>query len=218
MPQIDRAKTPDPPDLPDELDSIDATVLGSGEPVTAVRLENLELESRKLIGVRLIESEMSRVTLRDGDLSSAILRDVELSDCDFAGLRAEAGEWRRVRFSGGRLTGLTAPETKFFHLEIRSTRCDYVAFRYCEMKCVRFVDCDLSEADFHGSKLEDVTFENCRMRASVFTDARLERVDFSSSDIDDAVIGAKDLPGAIVSPMQAARLATLFGLTVRWDS
>ncbi len=212
-----RAKSPDAPDLPDELDPYDGLLAHDGQPVVGRSLEDSALASPKSIGLRLRECILERVSCNEADVSSSGLRDVILGDCDLAGARVEAAEWRRVQIRGGRLTGLTAPRIKLDHVSFENLRLDYASFRFAELKCVRFSDCDLTETDFHGAKLEDVAFSGCRLRATDFNASRLQRVDFSESELSEIVITSAELPGAIVSPTQAAELAELFGLTVRWD-
>ena len=118
MPQPSRAKPPDPPDLPEELEALDGEFASAADPVVGALLRDLSLPSRKSIGLRLRECRLERTTLRESDLSSSVWRDVALRDCDLAGVRLEAAEWHRAEVAGGRLTGVTGPQMKLCQVAV----------------------------------------------------------------------------------------------------
>ena len=73
--------------------------------------------------------------------------------CNLAGLVAQDGGLRRVRFVDCRLTGMAWPEADLEDVTFRGCRFDLAGLRFARLQRVHFEDCVLREADFQGAAL-----------------------------------------------------------------
>ena len=90
-------------------------------------------------------------------------------------------------------------------------------FRFGRLKFARFEDCDLRDSDFQGTDLSGVIFSDCDLRNAEFSQTTLVGTDLTTSRIDGIRVNQESVKGLIVEPQQAAHLAALFGVDVRWS-
>jgi uncharacterized protein YjbI with pentapeptide repeats len=156
------------------------------------------------------------------------------SQCAFAGVTIEGGEWTRTTFADVRFTDsrLLAPDLSASHwrdaevrggiasgvqwigADIRRTRfvevkLDSVNFRDATLTDVVFTDCLLREADFAGATLVRVQFPGCTFERAEFGRVKLNDVDFRRARLE-LRSGWDSLRGAVIDSAQLVELAPAF--------
>jgi uncharacterized protein YjbI with pentapeptide repeats len=114
--------------------------------------------------------------------------------------------------------GLHAVDTSFTEAVFADCIAPLALFFGARFKSVRFTQCSLSEASFQNCDLTGVVFRGCDLRQASFHGATMLGADLRGSQVEGIVAGARELQGVIVEPSQAALLAGLLGLDVRWDA
>ena len=89
--------------------------------------------------------------------------------------------------------------------------------RHARWKRAHFEGCDLSGADWNGADARGLVFQDCDLRGADFNFCQLQGADWRGCQTENISIDAPSLRGLIVEPMQAAQLARVLGLDVRWD-
>src|ERR1700689_263688 len=92
LPELEELELPDGGDL-DELELVEVLVERHGRDALA--------SAR----VRVEESELRGLTLREGIATELVLRDARLSGCDLSNLRVRSADIRRVEIEESRLVG-----------------------------------------------------------------------------------------------------------------
>src|SRR5512132_1586191 len=136
---------PEAPRMPDELElaAVDAARVESGEEWRRVRIVDADLPDLAAPGLRFEEARLERVDLGGGRLAhlalsrltgvswtEGLVRDTVLSDC-----RIDLSSFAATRFD-----------------QVVFERCllTQADFQEANLRAVRFVDCDLTEADLMG--------------------------------------------------------------------
>lgn len=65
--------------------------------------------------------------------------------------------------------------------------------------------------------ISSIIFEETNLDQTQFSQTKLGGIDLSSCDFESLGASLEDLQGCIISPMQAAVFASLFGLVVNRD-
>lgn len=151
-------------------------------------------------------------------LHAAHFEDTVFRGCDLANLDARRVFASRVEVVESRATGFCAPESDWRDAVFRGCNLTLCQFRHAKFERARFEDCDGREADFQNADLRGVVFERCDLRGAQFSFAKLQNADVSTSQIENLGVDAGALRGLIVAPFQAAQLAQILGLQVRWNS
>jgi uncharacterized protein YjbI with pentapeptide repeats len=140
---------------------------------------------------------------------------------DFSGQTLSDAVFDTVEFDHANLRetellGLKAIESKVRDVVFTACNGNLMQLRFASFGSVRFEDCNLKEADFQSADLSTVVFTRCDLRGSQMSGAKLAGTSFCGSNIDGLTVNQKDIAGAIVDPMQAAYLAQLLGVKVKW--
>jgi uncharacterized protein YjbI with pentapeptide repeats len=151
-------------------------------------------------------------------MSGAHFRDCAFDACDLAHVRLDRGSGLRIALRHCRLLGLHAVDASFTEADFSDCIAPLALFFGARFKSARFSQCTLSEASFQECDLTGVTFRDCDLRRASFHGATLAGADLRGSQVDGIVAGARELQGVIVDPSQAALLAVLLGLDVRWQT
>lgn len=210
--------SPKAPDLrEDELEARDAEQ----------KLEpEIEVRAARLGGVISGDARgahFARVLFQQARLSAVPMRGAHFEDtvfrgCDLANLDARRVYVSRAEVFECRATGFCAPESDWRDAVFRDSNLSLSQFRHAKWVRARFQNCDLREADFQNADLRGVVFDGCDLRGAQMSFARLQDCDVCTSKTDDLSVDAGALRGLIVSPLQAAQLAAVLGLSVRWDA
>ncbi|HEX8762843.1 MAG TPA: pentapeptide repeat-containing protein, partial [Candidatus Saccharimonadales bacterium] len=142
------------------LDATDASSL-----CTEARIEQALLAGDatgiKAANVSIEESVIERVLFIEARLEKLSLGDVELKACDLSAARCSESSLIRVRFNGGRMTGVDFSRSTLKDVVFEDCKLDMVNFRFVKLTRVKFINCVLNEADFQAAELKEVMFEGC---------------------------------------------------------
>ncbi|MEZ4615632.1 MAG: pentapeptide repeat-containing protein [Caldilineaceae bacterium] len=211
-------KSPQPPRLPK---------VRSTWPERPIALQDLdEFSALTLTASDLCGQQATHLTWR-GVLWSQVrsagsqfegvrLTDVALKGCDLANAQWERLTAQRLAFEECQLIGFDAPDARWQDVTFTRCRGQYAKFRFSKFKQVCFEQCDLRNADFQGSDLSGVIFNKCDLTDAQLSGTTLSGTDFRGSTIERMKVGIAELPGAIVEPVQAAYVAGLLGVVVKW--
>jgi uncharacterized protein YjbI with pentapeptide repeats len=179
-------KPPAPPDLPQELASLD------DEPPTLRELELSERHvtardwsQRDATGMRLTECRLDNVALDEATLVRAGFRDLVVNGGSWANANAADSSVRRAEFRNTRLTGVAFANATLDDVVFVDCRLDLGSFRFAKLCYVRFDGCLLAEADFYEAGVKAAAFSNCSLaNASIagvtFTDTELRGCDLTA--------------------------------------
>jgi uncharacterized protein YjbI with pentapeptide repeats len=188
-------------------------------PDTAIRdfcVDDASLEGQNMEGVVFRSGQFTRASFRDASLPRLELSDVRLLDCDLANAQLVDASLLRVELTRCRLIGTRL--TECYLQDVRLTNCvaKLSQFRFSKLISCHFDGCDLRDTDFQGADLTNALFTACDLRNVEMSQAVLTGTDLTSSNIEGLRVNQESLKGLILEPHQAASVASLFGVKVRW--
>jgi uncharacterized protein YjbI with pentapeptide repeats len=211
-------KAPAPPDLPQELASLDA------EPPALRELELSEClvdardwSQRDATGIGLSECRLENVALDEAKVVRAQLRDVLVSGGSWANANAADASVRRVEFRNTRLTGVAFGNATLHDVAFVECRLDLASFRFAKLSHVRFEGCQLTEADFYEADVKATAFSGCSLAgasiaAVTFADTELRGCDLTELGNAERLRGVR-MPWVDVI-QSAGVLATGLGIEI----
>lgn len=124
-------------------------------------------------------AEIEECRFRGTSLSGAVLRKVTISDvefdaCDLAVLAAEDSSWTRVAIADSRVSGLQVTGATLQYVGLDRSQATDSLWRFAKLKRVRFVECNLTGADFTGCNFEEVELIRCDLTGVSFSQARVK--------------------------------------------
>jgi uncharacterized protein YjbI with pentapeptide repeats len=206
-----------PADVEHFGDEVDGGAFDDDTRYESLRLASTRLADQTARGVVISGCLFIGVSLARSEMPGLDLSDTRFDACDLANVVLQEATVERVEIVGSRLTGFRTFEAIYRDVVLRDCNASLGQFRYTTFKGARFEGCDLSGADFHASDLRGVVFDDCNLTGARLSGTKLDGADLRGSLLDDVVVGFDSLTGAIVEPMQAALLAALAGLDVRWS-
>lgn len=150
--------------------------------------------SEKHSGVECRDTSLATCDLRNAQLVDLRARRLVLNDCQLVGIDVSGAALSDVVCMGSRVHLGRAMGAKL-------TRC-------------WFENCDMREAEFEESALEQVTFRGCDLRGARLMRSKLRDVDVRGSLVEGLGVGPDQLRGLVVSPEQTVVFAELAGLRV----
>ena len=208
---------PAPPSTRLRLDA-----LPDGDPCADCRYADLTLV-RAALGDQVAPDAsfgrvwFERVRLDATRMPGLHIRDARFDGCDLAGADWQKAHLSAVEFVECRLLGIKLVEARIRDAIFSGCAASLGTFFAARFVAVRFTGCDLTEASFQEADLAGVIFERCDLRGANFHGASLVGADLRGSRLDGVRVGGTELRGAIVEPTQAALLAEVLGLVVRWE-
>jgi uncharacterized protein YjbI with pentapeptide repeats len=190
------AIAPQAPRIPDELDAatMDAASLDSGDEWRRVRMTDVDAAELALPSLRFEEARLERVDLGSGRLAHLSLSDVELESCNLANADVRGGSAWRTRIVRSRLTGVAWHEGLIRDTVLSDCRIDLSAFGATRLDQVIFERCLLMQVDFQATSLRRVRFVDCDLTEADVSDARFEGCELRGCTID-GMRGAERLRG-----------------------
>lgn len=173
-----------------------------------------DLSDIEVTGLLLDQIRFTRVLLSRGHLSAPEVIDARLEACDLAGAEWEKARLTRVELVGCRLTGARMIDATVDDLVATESNLEMGIFWNARFRGVRFERCLLRGASFEGADLAGAIFRGCDLTGADFRNTKLEGTDFRGSSIVGLRIGASEIRGTIIDPMQAVDLVHLLGVRV----
>jgi uncharacterized protein YjbI with pentapeptide repeats len=222
VPPRSREISPEAPRIPDELEAaaIERAALDGGDEWRRVRLADVEAPELAVPSLRFEESRLERVDLGGGRLAHLSLSDVELESCNLANADVRGGSAWRARIARSRLTGLSWTEGMIRDTVLSDCRIDLSSFAATRLDQVVFERCLVMQVDFQEATLRAVRFVDCDLTEADVTQASFDRCELRGCTID-GMRGAERLRG-IAMPWEdivasAGTFAAAVGVTVLDD-
>lgn len=195
-----------PPRLPEDLEPMAGAVLDDGTDWAGVELtgdlagpddlDDVELASSRLSGVRLTGRRIERLRLVD----------VLIEDSELSGVTIDEGHFTRVELRRCRLSGLVASTLAARHVRLIDCRADGAMFRMTRWDHAEFRDVDLRGADFYASDLTGARILGCDLTGADLTRCTMAGAALHGSTLVD-LRGADSLRGAVIAGDQVLQLA-----------
>jgi uncharacterized protein YjbI with pentapeptide repeats len=216
------AIAPQAPRVPDQLDAatVDTANVDSGDEWRRVRLTDVDASELAVPSLRFEEARLERVDLAGGRLAHLSLSDVQLENCNLANADVRGGSAWRTRIVRSRLTGVAWHEGLIRDTVLSDCRIDLSSFGATRLDQVVFERCLLMQVDFQETSLRRVRFVDCDLTEADVSDARFEGCELRGCTID-GMRGAERLRG-IAMPWEdivasVGTFAAAVGVTVLDD-
>lgn len=200
------------------------------EPIT---LSDYELEDEQLLTDGVIQDceitnqtgykvcfdrlRFTNTTFRGINLNKAEFTDVVFENCDLSNINLNESIFHRVIFHKCKLLGVDLSGSTLRNVVFDTCYADYAVLRFANAKLVKLMNSSFAKADFFSMNISSIIFEETNLDQSQFSQTKLGGIDLSSCDFESLGASLEDLQGCIISPMQAAVFASLFGLVVNRD-
>jgi uncharacterized protein YjbI with pentapeptide repeats len=155
-----------------------------GESWEEVVLVDTSLPGIDARALGFMEVRFDSTDLSGAKLPNLFLSECELDRCDLSNAVAHAGSMRRVKCSGGRLTGLRWTSGEIRDTTFADCRIDLASFERTGLSSVVFEDCILRDADFRAARMESVAFRRCDLTGADISGARLRECSMAGCQID----------------------------------
>ncbi|HEX6287839.1 MAG TPA: pentapeptide repeat-containing protein [Herpetosiphonaceae bacterium] len=207
------------PQLPARLPSETLSVERLADQATFAQrtLTGGDLSDQSAADALFEQVHLKRVSLARTHLTTLQMLDARCEVCDLAGAEWEKAHLSRIEWLGCRLTGLKLMESEIADAVIVDCNAEFMLCWSSVFKAVRFERCNLHATSFHGADLSGVVFKDCDLSQADLQGAKLVGADLRGSTVDGLKVGVKEMQGAIIDPTQAALVASLLGITVRWE-
>jgi uncharacterized protein YjbI with pentapeptide repeats len=175
----------------------------------------VDVDVTALPAVEFYRCRFERCRMADASTARVRFEDCEFVACDLTKLRFGDASLRNVRFVDCKLVGVDFaaaadnPDVAFQGCLMRYARFDGVALRGCVFRA-----CQLIEASFTETMLDDATFDDCDLTNAVFKNANLGGADFSTSIGVFFGLSNNRVQDAFISVDTAIHLARAAGLRV----
>ena len=216
------AIAPEAPRLPQELEpaTMDPAAVDSGDEWRRVWLTDVDAPELSVPSLRFEEARLERVDLAGGRLAHLSLSDAELESCNLANADVRGGSAWRTRIARSRLTGVAWHEGLIRDTVLCDCRVDLSSFGATRLDQVVFERCLLMQVDFQETSLRRVRFVDCDLTEADVGDARFEACELRGCTID-GMRGAERLRG-IAMPWEdivasVGTFAAAVGVTVLDD-
>ncbi|HST32631.1 MAG TPA: pentapeptide repeat-containing protein [Solirubrobacteraceae bacterium] len=181
MPAV--AGSPDPPELPSELATLEVAAIEPEASFVEVELSGDSWPGLQAKDVSFKASRLANVDLSGAALERLWLSHCELSGCNLANLRATGARVQTTRIADSRMTGIAFAEATLSDVTFSACRIDLAALGFARLERVTFEDCLLAQSDFLEARLEHVRFYDCDLTGADFRGARLEVCEFRRSNL-----------------------------------
>lgn len=192
------------------------TTLQDFDEFDALALTSVDLTGQHAAHLTWQGVTCRHVCFADTYFDAIRLTDVLFNSCNCANAHWETLTVQRLAVNECQLIGFDTPDARWQDVTFTNCMARYAKFRFSKFRRVRFDSCDLHNADFQGSDLSGVIFDKCDLTDAQLSGTTLQGTDFRSSTIEKMRVGIAELPGAIVEPVQAAYVAGLLGVVVKW--
>ena len=197
------------------LDALDAFPLAPGDRWSGLSLSGAARGDAR--AARWDEIEARAARLGAVNWEGASWSDCRFESCDLSHLPGARLSVTRAEFDGCRARALECNASDWSDVTFRNCNLSGTNFRGSRWKRARFEGCDLGQSDWNGADARGLVFQNCDLRGADFNFCQLAGADWRTCQSEGVSLGAASLRGLIVEPVQAAQLARILGLDVRWE-
>jgi uncharacterized protein YjbI with pentapeptide repeats len=214
---VKRRREIDTPDVPSDLEPLQAGDLVAGSVLEGVRAGSTLVVAQAAQGVQITESVLVNVDFRERRLPRLRCADVRFEGCDFAGAKLDEALLTRVEFVRCRMTGTVLSGAQLQDVQVTACSANMLALRMVQANFLRISDSSLREADLYQAKLQASLITGSDLTDADFTAAQVPELELHGSTLD-GLVGPSSLRGAVITHDQlitlAGALASEVGITV----
>ena len=165
----------------------------------------------------------SDVTFERCEFQQQVFEDSEWLDCHFVNIHFanatfDHSVFYRCTFHTCQLTGTNFYHNHWKNTKVIDSKANYININDSTIETCTFTDTNLIESSFQSVKIKKgLKFVRCDMNDADFLDTRLKDVDFSKSYFDSLRVSIEQLKGAIISPLQASVFIQFLGVQISDD-
>ena len=150
-------------------------------------------------------------------MERASFLDCVFSGCDFSNCRMEGSYFGRCQWLSGKAVGADFSGSVWKQVLLLENNFSMANLDGGRLEKVKFQKTDFSGAAFSAVKWKEISFEECSLKKASFFKTPLKGLDLTGSEIDGILLSDShwELEGAVVSLLQAARLAGLLGVEIK---
>jgi uncharacterized protein YjbI with pentapeptide repeats len=169
--------------------------------------------------IAVVDTEhVADARLTDVDLSGdqrrgLRLRDVVIQRGNLANLAAQEAIITRVAIQGARLTGVDLTRAKLSDVSFRDCLVELATLAGATLERVSFERCRLAQADFREALWRSVRLEDCDVTEADLTGLRIDGCELRGCTLD-AVVGLERLRGAAMPWADIVGHAAVFAATL----
>lgn len=165
----------------------------------------------------------SDVTFERCEFQQTEFDDSEWLDCHFLNMNfsnytLNNSVFYRCTFEKCLLTGTNFYYNNWKNSKVIESKANYLNFSESALETCEFIDTNLQESYFQSVKVKKgMTFIRCELNEADFLDTPLNQVDFSKSSFESLRVSMDQMKGCIISPLQASVLIRLIGVKISDD-
>lgn len=165
----------------------------------------------------------SDVTFERCEFQQTEFDDSEWLDCrfiylDWSNCTLNNSVFYRCVFEKCNLTGANFYFNNWKNNQVFESKTNYLNFSESAIEMCEFIDTNLQESYFQSVKIKKgLKFIRCELNEADFLDTKLNHVDFSRSYFDSLRISVDQMKGCIINPLQASVLIRLIGVKISDD-
>lgn len=209
------------PSITTELDAVEDLL----PLISLSKEEESDIYEKHIKGVTLIDTDISKVSLKetifenckfvDYLLQKSDFVDVIFKSCDLSNSNFNDGYFNKCQFISCKAVGVNFQNVKLQNISILNSNFKYANFDTSKLSDLSIVDSDMSNANISECKLTNLESKDVNFIGTSFFKTPLKGVDLTLNLIDGIIVSGAELKGAIVSASQATELAKLLGLIVK---
>jgi uncharacterized protein YjbI with pentapeptide repeats len=203
------------PRLPKPLPSGKLESLTDHAEITICSLSGCDLAAQSAKDVLFEQIHIRRCIFTQTQLTLARFIDAYVEVSDFSGAYLVTPRFRRVEFSGCRLSGAQLLEAQIDDVLFLDCIFEGTVLGKVTCKAVRFEKCNIRGAFFEESDLSNVVFSHCDLTNTSLRASTLHSADLRGSILNGVQANPQDLRGAIIEPVQAIQIVGLLGVMVK---
>jgi uncharacterized protein YjbI with pentapeptide repeats len=177
------ADPPYVPDVPAELEALDAEAAAASDSWSGVALDGAQFGELDRTGLSIVGSRLERVDLAVARLPNLRIVDAVLNGCNLANAQARGASLVRCELRGCRLTGSSWAEGRLTDVLVKDCRVDLAAFTSATLERVTFEGCRMAQSDLQDVNCESVRFLSCDLSECDLTDARFRRSELRGCEL-----------------------------------
>lgn len=142
--------------------------------------------------------------------------DVIFDNCDISNVVFVERSIHRVKFKNCRLTGVSFIQCFLGNIQIIDCQANYINFASGKIRDMEIRNSSLVQSSFIELTTKNLSIQECDLTRSEMFKCEFPKLDLSTSTINELQVDIPSLKGVTVSMYQAAELATLLGLKVKY--
>lgn len=150
--------------------------------------EDKTFESENYTENGIYDLEFYDCTFDKCDFSNAIVSSCKFNDCTFVNcnlsmMNPSLSVMNNISFDNCKILGVKFNHCHDFIFEVnfKDSTLDYSSFERRKMSRTRFTNCSLKGVDFGGTDLKQAKLIKCNLNEAIFQSTNLQEVDFTSA-------------------------------------